>query len=228
MEKIRILGLTDLHSNGQVPLDRLQKLIHQKNIDLLIIAGDLSTFGGKKLVKTILEVFNDLEKPILYIPGNMDQKDTTDIQFGNVTPLHERAEKFYEIYFIGVGGSNETPFNCPFTLTEAEINQVLSTAYKNVPNGSPFILITHTPPKNSDADKLTNGKHVGSKTIRVFIEEKQPIIVLCGHIHEARSISQIKRSTCINPGPAAQGNATIIELDLKEKNLLATTELVQF
>ncbi|MBD3192424.1 MAG: hypothetical protein GF308_17425 [Candidatus Heimdallarchaeota archaeon] len=229
MDRIRILGLTDLHSNGQVPLDRLKKTIQQKNINLIIITGDLSTFGGKKIVKKILEAFNRLEKPILYIPGNMDQPETANIQFGNIIPVHERSQKIHNIYFIGIGGSNETPFVCPFTLTETEIQQALTTAYGSVPNGSPFILLTHAPPKDSEADRLKNGQHVGSKIIRTFIEEKRPILVLCGHIHEAQSISQINGITCINPGPAAHGNATIIDLELRETEILvANAELIHF
>jgi Icc-related predicted phosphoesterase len=40
----------------------------------------------------------------------------------------------------------------------------------------------------------------GSTAVRDMIESYQPILSLHGHIHESRGITQIGRTTCINPG----------------------------
>jgi len=40
--------------------------------------------------------------------------------------------------------------------------------------------------------------HVGSKALREFIIETQPLLTSCGHIHEALGIDQPKNSTIIN------------------------------
>ncbi len=36
--------------------------------------------------------------------------------------------------------------------------------------------------------------------MRALIEKSQPLLMLCGHIHETKNAAKIKRTTCINPG----------------------------
>jgi Icc-related predicted phosphoesterase len=76
----------------------------------------------------------------------------------------------------------------------------------------PFIFVSHSPPFNTPLDVIYNGNHVGSMSIRKFIEkwsEKGLLIAAFhGHIHESpvRSGSiqtMIGDVLCINPG---QGN----------------------
>jgi Icc-related predicted phosphoesterase len=61
-------------------------------------------------------------------------------------------------------------------------------------------------------DKIFTGEHVGSKSIRTFIEQYQPDIVICGHIHEARGSDKLGKSWMINCGPAAKKNYAVIEI----------------
>jgi len=86
----------------------------------------------------------------------------------------------------------------------------------------PFILVAHSPPYNTPLDVLGNGVHVGSRSIRQFIEtwsEKgQLLIALHGHIHESpfRSGSiqtRIEKSLCLNPGQAQDFCSVIFELE---------------
>jgi len=61
------------------------------------------------------------------------------------------------------------------------------------------VLISHSPPYNSFldrvaldgllADNLPMDVHVGSVAIRQFIEEKQPLLTLHGHIHESTRLT---------------------------------------
>ena len=41
---------------------------------------------------------------------------------------------------------------------------------------------------------------VGSRAVREFIEQHQPIVSLHGHIHESRGAVRIGRTVAINPG----------------------------
>jgi Icc-related predicted phosphoesterase len=41
---------------------------------------------------------------------------------------------------------------------------------------------------------------VGSTGVRSFIEEREPLLSLHGHVHESAGIATIGRTTCINPG----------------------------
>jgi len=76
----------------------------------------------------------------------------------------------------------------------------------------PFIFIAHSPPYNTPLDVIYNGQHVGSVSIRRFIEawsrEGLLIAAFHGHIHESPDRSgsihtEIGKTLCINPG---QGN----------------------
>jgi len=75
------------------------------------------------------------------------------------------------------------------------------------PIGAPerTIFVSHAPPYSTPLDLTMNGNHVGSKSIRQYIEKYQPRICLHGHIHESFYVSgsyvfQIGRSVCFNPG----------------------------
>jgi Icc-related predicted phosphoesterase len=41
---------------------------------------------------------------------------------------------------------------------------------------------------------------VGSIAVRQFIEERQPLVALHGHVHESRGAEQLGRTLCLNPG----------------------------
>ena len=52
--------------------------------------------------------------------------------------------------------------------------------------------------------------HVGSTAVREFIEEAQPDICLCGHIHESRAVDRIGRTVVVNPGALAGGGYVLV------------------
>jgi len=73
----------------------------------------------------------------------------------------------------------------------------------------PFIFVSHTPPYRTPLDVIYNGLHVGSLSVRNFIEKwakaGKIIVSLHGHIHESPGRSgeistKINNVLCINPG----------------------------
>ena len=226
---LKILGLTDLHSRGRLAIGGLTRIVEEEKIDLIAVSGDLTTFGNTKKVKKVLEELDKIGKLIFYVPGNMDSVDSDNIEFSNVKPLHARIRNFQGFNFIGLGASNPTPFNTPNELPEEMLSLLLGKTLEERPNDDPLILISHTPPLDSEADKIRSGNHVGSFCVRDFIEREKPIMVLCGHIHESKSISMISETLCINPGAGAHGNAVIIEIKLDEQGkATAKADFVNF
>ena len=60
---------------------------------------------------------------------------------------------------------------------------------------------------------MENGEHVGSQGIQKSIHEFQPQINVCGHIHEAKSISKIGKTTDVaNPGMLKDNGAVLIDI----------------
>ncbi|MGO8816931.1 MAG: metallophosphoesterase family protein [Terriglobia bacterium] len=67
------------------------------------------------------------------------------------------------------------------------------------------VAVIHTPPFNTACDVLFDGRHIGSKAVRSWIEKTQPRLTLHGHIHESPKLSgtfldRIGSTTVINPG----------------------------
>lgn len=56
-------------------------------------------------------------------------------------------------------------------------------------NPARTIYVCHAPPYDTGLD-LMRKKHVGSRSLRTFIEQHQPLLTLHGHIHESPQISR--------------------------------------
>ena len=89
-----------------------------------------------------------------------------------------------------------------------------------VPNSyQETVYVTHAPPFRTNLDVLYDGRSVGSRAIRQFIEKNQPYLTLHGHIHEAPSRSgsfwdKIGKTVCVNPGQAiTKLHAVLFELE---------------
>ena len=66
--------------------------------------------------------------------------------------------------------------------------------------------------QNTTTDLLPGGQHVGSRSVRDFIERVQPEVCLTGHIHEAVSRDTIGRTQVLNPGMLSLGGYVHISL----------------
>ncbi len=81
------------------------------------------------------------------------------------------------------------------------------------------VAVIHCPPFGTKCDVLFDGRHIGSKAVRSWIEKKQPRLALHGHIHESPRLSgtfwdRIGATTVINPGAdLARPHLVFIDLD---------------
>lgn len=221
---MKIMAISDLH--GKINKS-LEKYLEQNKIDLLIISGDISNFGPTQLIQDNLNKISTYNTPIIAIPGNCDPQDTTDaINNSQAQNAHKENIKIENIIITGFGGSNPTPFDTPTEYTDEELYTQLDTLIKQtqVEKENIHILLTHAPPLNTKADEIPDGAHVGSEAVRKIIEKYQPDINLCGHIHEAKSIDKIGKTTILNPGEMANSHASIIEID---ENNNITCEIIK-
>ncbi len=101
----------------------------------------------------------------------------------------------------------------------------------------PFILVSHSPPYGTPLDVLYDGKHVGSISLRKFIEKWSDrgllIASLHGHIHESPLRSgtistKIGRTLCINPGQHSGKHAELryVVLELEESAPSPTVRII--
>lgn len=223
---MKVIAGTDFHGSRGA-FEAFARNIGQHKADLAVICGDITNFGTVEQAKNLLEILTEVNAPIVFVPGNCDPPSLTDLQIKGLTCIHGEILTYNNLSFIGLGGSTISPFNTFFEMNEEEIASILNKCVENlrkITHRKDIILISHSPPKNTKLDKTFSGAHVGSISVRRFIEENKPILVFCGHIHEAKGIDYIGNSVIVNPGPAKQGNyalATIegnrVKIDLKQE-----------
>lgn len=119
-------------------------------------------------------------------------------------------------YTTGKGYLEETWLNLESSRTiEADLAQLSRRIQR------PFIFVSHCPPLDTPLDMLAGGAHVGSISIRRFIEKwsrrKLLIASLHGHVHESPDVSnaistRINGTLSINPGQAHDLRYILLEL----------------
>ncbi len=174
---------------------------------MILIAGDITNFGPDEPANELLNMF---EKPIMAIPGNCDLQTILKVlDDSKATNLHNTSSRIDDITFIGLGGSNPTPFDTPFELPEDEIESNLEKLIKeaeNDPDSNTIVLLTHAPPYGT-VDKIPIG-HVGSTAIKKFLGRVD--LIVCGHIHEAGGVMKAGKTVVVNPGMVSEGNGAVI------------------
>ena len=181
--------------------------------DVIVVSGDITHFGSVQNAKELLLPLVKLQLPIFFVPGNCDPPSLAEINLKNARCIHGSCETYNNLMFAGVGGGPISPFGTPFEMTEDEIMNVLNQSSKRCQPKPWLILVSHTPPKDTKLDAAFSGEHVGSSSVRQYVEDKQPSVAFCGHIHEARGIDRIGNTVIVNPGPARHGQCAIAKIN---------------
>ncbi len=197
---MKFLALSDLHGDYS-KVGALQQCAGE--IDAVLITGDITNFGpaGKAL-----EFINMFDVPVLAVPGNCDPVDILEVLDGSkAINLHKSCQTIGDVNFMGLGGSNATPFDTPFELTDEDIEQSLERLLDEC-SGIRNVLLSHAPPYGY-SDKLPVG-NVGSQAIAKFVNRFA--LVICGHIHEARGTTTAGNTIVVNVGEASKGYGALI------------------
>jgi len=220
---MKILVIADIHNDTENLLSLLDRAEEISPYNLIVAIGDFTDvnlpkgFTTKDIGKIILEILKSKNVPVLATPGNFD-RDLIELFRDEGVLIHGNGKIMEKIGFYGYGGA-KTPFNTPLEPSEDEIYQGLKKGWLEVENAEIKIQITHVPPFQTKLDLISSGLHVGSEAVRKFIEEKQPHVAVCAHIHESRGIDRIGNTQIINPGRFPEGYAGFVEIDEKTRNV---------
>ena len=177
---MKLLIYSDIHNDARA----LKKLIDTE-ADYYFDAGDLVSWarGFEKMGP----VLAPRAARTYVLPGNHEsEQNIADFcaRFG-CHNFHGQTLEIAGYHVAGLGYSNPTPFNTPGEYTEQE----LATRLERFSELKPLVLICHTPPQGTALDRARQGVHIGSRSVRDFIERYQPEYFFCGHVHEAEGIS---------------------------------------
>jgi hypothetical protein len=216
---MKIIAFGDIH----MATSEAWRIPGIREVDLVLLNGDLTNFGGIKEARTVLNDILTLNPNVLAQFGNLDGGEINDYLENLGLNLHGQARLIQgEVCLVGVGGSNPTPFNTPsefseqqlFTLTDRAIRQgfeYIALAEPLHRRRIPLILVSHVPPYDTKVDRLHNGKHVGSTAVRTIIEQYQPDLCITGHIHEGKGRDSILKTEIVNPGMLKRGGWVTID-----------------
>ncbi len=200
---MKVLVATDFHGKKK-STEYLENFL-KRDYDLLLVLGDITQFGPPSQADEIIDLIKEYDTPVFALPGNCDPREIVSKLEESGISLHSRIKDFQNISFVGLGGSNKTPFDTPFELSETEIHEKLKENIKKAKDR--WVLVTHAPPYNTSVDQTSSGDHAGSESIRKIIEKNKPVLNVCGHIHEARAVDGIGSTKVVNPGPISEGYA---------------------
>ena len=196
-KKSKILAVGDIHGDTGL-VKRLAKKAKEEDVDLVILAGDL-TFVEQS-VKNLIGPFIKAKKEVLLIPGNHESIATVNFlaeMYPKTKNIHGYSFIKNDLGIFGAGGGdiiNITP--------DKEIFSALKKGHEKVKNLKKQIMVTHMHPRGSKAE-FSGFK--GSMAVKKAIEEFQPDVLISAHIHEAAGIEEkIGKTKVINVGRKAK------------------------
>jgi uncharacterized protein len=194
---VKLLAFSDLHWD----LDQAAQLVNRSSeADVVIAAGDFAKIH-EGLQETI-DALKRISTPTILVPGNNETEEALRSAcegWEAATVLHGQGAEIDGTQFFGLGaGVPITPWDWSFDLDDEQAAAKLA----DCPEGA--VLVVHSPPKGH-CDTSSAGDHLGSEAILNAIEEKQPKLAVCGHIHEAWGAEdQVGPTTVINLGPSGR------------------------
>ncbi len=214
---MKILIFTDMHGDRRA-VDVARAIAEKDDIDMIAYLGDFS-----ERISDVKQNIEDAEymigrlgdvAEVKALFGNCDTPELRDFLEEQGVSLHNKALLNENTAIVGWGGSHPTPFHTPSEFSEAEIEEALRELMDDVAKkgAEKMVLLTHEPPARTEADKLPGG-HVGSEALRSIVEEYQPNLHVCGHIHERKSRDKVKGTDVINVGPAFNGHFLSVDTD---------------
>lgn len=191
---MKILVFSDIHNDLRA-LGRLMKI----EADYYFAAGDLVSWS--RGLDAAGEMLSKRGERVHVLPGNHESAEAIERMCDRwgLTAFHGRVIEAGGYRIGGLGYSSPTPFNTPGEYTETELAERLSRFAEL----KPLVLVCHCPPHGTVLDRMRDGTHAGSRSVRAFIESVQPAFFFCGHIHEAHGVSvRIGATRAWNTGKA--------------------------
>lgn len=187
---IRIAASSDLH--GYLPT--------VSECDLLLLGGDLCPDGNEReqarwLDTTFRRWLREVPaKEVVGVAGNHDWVFQTRPELVPMLRWHYLLDSGVTLFNLRIWGSPWQPtfFDWAFNLEEPDLQK----KWALIPDDSD-ILVLHGPP-HGHGDRTVRGNHTGSPSLTRRLEQVQPRLAICGHIHEARGEYHVGGTLVVN------------------------------
>jgi Icc-related predicted phosphoesterase len=213
---MRFLVISDIHARREMV--RRLMAVDLPGIDGIVIAGDITNFGGYADTAAILEPILAKNIPVAAVSGNCDTDGVEEYLVEKKIGIQGHSLQQGGFVFVGVGGSLPGPMATPHeygdNTLETALSRAVCQAKEAVSTGQAesLIVVSHQPAFGTKVD-CVSGRYTGSAAIRKFIEVHRPVLAVSGHIHEAFGVDKVGQTTLVNPGPLKEGRYAIVEIN---------------
>ena len=183
-------------------------------------------------MQCVLDFLTDLKVPVFLSVGNADytsprmemmppdvRKASLEQRVAGMKNIHLLGKESFE--FNGFQIVGHSPSKMPdfsrSTRAERLWRSEVEDLFSKIVNPRRAIFVTHYPPYGTldlvhDPGSPFHGEHVGDKFYVELIRKHQPLVFVCGHIHEQQGKVDIGQTSVINPGYAYDGQAAILTI----------------
>ena len=202
---MRIYAVADIHGKPE-KIALVREKTEGLKPDALIVAGDITNYFNSA---NVVEQLNQMPVPVLAVRGNTDLKKVDRLldDYSNTSSLHLKEQKFNSQKFVGVSGTIPVPFSSRIGWREKKI---INTLEALVDDNS--VLVVHSPPRGV-LDEAFGRFHAGCRRLYQLVVQRQPRLVLCGHIHERPGVASIGQTTVVNCNIARTGKGAMVDFD---------------
>lgn len=205
---MRVLCITDIHGFR----DKFEQILRREpEPDLLLLGGDFTNFGSAQEAEGLLDLALLYCPKVFAVAGNCDNAEIDAMLLRRGVSLHTSGQEFNGFGFFGL--SSMPPWRGDmYEFPETKLNDFLAQGYAHVQKSKRFIMLCHPPPHDTRIDFNNSKKHVGSTSVRAWMEKTKPALLVCGHIHEARGLDEWQATKIVNCGPSKQGYYAVAEV----------------
>ena len=205
---MRIAYVVDVHDRFDAVPDVLSRT---GPVDVLVVGGDITTFGTPDDAERAIASWRPLAPGLMAVAGNCDSPEIDARLVDLGVSLDARGVVLDGVGLFGASAAPHSPLHTPYEVPDEELGRRAEAGLADLDGARVRIFCPHSPPYDTACDRLRDGRHVGSRALRDFVDREQPDLLLCGHIHEARGLDDVGRTRVVNPGPVASGHYALVE-----------------
>ena len=202
---MRIFAAADLHGKHR-HIATIQNGIRQSRADAVILAGDILNYRRKP---DLLSQLDELPVPVFIVRGNSDPVylERWAAQSRNIRSLHLNLVSRDGVELVGVSGTLPIPFHSRAGWHESQTLKKLAPLVHSC-----TIVVAHPPPWGC-RDQVLGRFHAGSRGLSQLIQATSPVVMICGHIHEAAGVDRMGDTLVVNCalGPNRHGAMIVVE-----------------
>jgi Icc-related predicted phosphoesterase len=213
---MRLLAVADIHG-GREQLAAVLSTADAEAADIILVAGDIVRFLDPRGFAQVGELLSSAGAVVLAVAGNCDgpqvEAELTRLGWN----ISGRGRQFGVVGVAGAAGA--PPYHSySWHSADSEIGLLAGLGMQAIAGSPVRILLAHTPPAGVRASTQHGGaaELPGSAALRHAMDVYQPDLLVCGHIHEGRSVTQVGRTRVVCCGSVRDGYYAAIALADRE------------